>query len=519
VNDFLSNLRATWDKLSRTQRLATVGSFFGVLIVIAMLAAFYSREDYVPLFDYIRDRREALAVESKLKELNIPARSSDGGHVVLVPRSMRESAHLALAEANSLPDAVLSYREILDDNQSFGLTEKELDVRINRSREGSIAKTIMLFRNISHAQVHIDKAKDSLFVQDQKETRVSVLVTPSNPLEPIPGAQVQTILNLVTNAISGLKKENVFITDDKGGDLLGMVKEKDKKLDQSELTIRKERELTRKAVSALSEIYGEKNVNVAVTLELDFDSVDEESKELAPPVDGEEQGVKISEELRETESRTTDPKAVPGTQTNIPGYQAPENTLSASKSREQRINYAYKQKQRTVKRATGQIRRMSVMVVINLDALPEMTLSDEIRQGVSDLVASATGLDLKNRADKISVTAFTFNKLRFEREQKNESDIRAFQSSVFATGVFCAMMATMFMLGRRVLSKRRAYRQQLLRKAQEAIEEQSQNKEDVLTMEQREKNERERFLMEMAREDPEQLVKIIRTLMFDENYY
>ena len=43
--------------------------------------------------------------------------------------------------------------------------------------------------------------------------------------------------------------------------------------------------------------------------------------------------------------------------------------------------------------------------------------------------------------------------------------------------------------------------------------------EEVLTVEQKERNERERFLMELARENPEELVKTIRSFMMEESYY
>lgn len=519
MNEFLTNLRSTWDKFSRNQKMGAGVVFVLVLASIGGLAAFYAREDYVPLFDYIRDRREALAVEARLRELGIPNMATENGHIIMVPATMKESAHLGLAEANALPNAVPSYSEILDQNQSFGLTEKELDVRINRAKEGHLARTIMLFRNIDHAQVHVDAAKDSVFIEDQKETRVSVLLTPNDPLTRISEDQVKTIVNLVANSISGLKKENIFITDDKGTDLLGLIREKDQKLDHLQLTLKKETELKKKAASALSEIYGEDNINVALTLELDFDRIEEEAKELAPPVDGEEQGVKISEEIRETESETMDPKAVPGTQTNIPGYQGPENTRQKSKSREQRTNYAYQSRTRSIERAVGLIKRLTVSVVINKDVLPEDALTDEARQGIIDMVASATGLDTVNRNDRISVVAFTFKRLQYERAQKHEVNARKFQSSLFATGVACALLSAVVFLIRYQMIEQKRRKEEMLRKAQEAIQEQSQEREDIMTLEQREKNERERFLLEVAREDPEQLVRIIRSMMFDETYY
>ena len=65
----------------------------------------------------------------------------------------------------------------MDGNSSFGLTEKELDLRIKRAQQGNLSKTIMQYRNIKQAKVTIAEARDTLFSEDQKDTRVSVLIT------------------------------------------------------------------------------------------------------------------------------------------------------------------------------------------------------------------------------------------------------------------------------------------------------------------------------------------------------
>jgi flagellar M-ring protein FliF len=519
VKNYLSNLLEVWNRFSKSQKIAASVGFFSVLILIVVFAAVYSEEQYTPLFDYIRDKREALAVQSKLKELGFQTKSSEAGHVILVKENRKEQAHLALAEANALPEAVDGYKEIMDGGNSFGITDKELDLRINRSKEGSLAKTIMLFRNISHANVHVERATESLFSEDQKETRVSVLLTPVDPLTKISPDQVKTILNLVTHSVLGVKKENVFISDDKGRDLIDLLHEKDKKLSQREMTRKTERDLKKKAFQALAEIYGQENVTVEVNCMLDFDKVDEESKELLPPVAGEEQGVKISEETKETKSETRDPKEVPGTQTNIPGYQSPEMVRTLSETKEARVNYAYKQRTRNVIRATGLLRRVTVSVVINQDVLPEQTLSGDIRQRIVEMVSTAVGLDTESRSDKISVTSFAFNKLRLEYRKSRALEQREFEAKILSVSLISMVLGFMLLMYQQFRRKAIERRQELLRATRESLEEQAQVEEEVLTAEQKERNERERIVIEMVRENPDEMVKIIRTMMFDENYY
>ena len=136
---------------------------------------------------------------------------TEGGHIVSVAKSRKEAAHLALAQNNSLPDAVASYSEIMDGNSSFGLTEKELDLRIKRAQQGNLSKTIMQYRNIKQAKVTIAEARDTLFSEDQKDTRVSVLITMENPLEKIAAEQVKTIINLVKHSILGKERKYSYL--------------------------------------------------------------------------------------------------------------------------------------------------------------------------------------------------------------------------------------------------------------------------------------------------------------------
>ena len=86
----------------------------------------------------------------------------------------------------------------------------------------------MQYRNIKQAKVTIAEARDTLFSEDQKDTRVSVLITMENPLEKIAAEQVKTIINLVKHSILGVKKENIHISDDKGNDLIAMLVQKGK---------------------------------------------------------------------------------------------------------------------------------------------------------------------------------------------------------------------------------------------------------------------------------------------------
>ncbi|MBT3784710.1 flagellar M-ring protein FliF [bacterium] len=519
MKETLAKITEFWQKLSRIQQISMGIGAFGVLILVGVSAVFLGSEKYVPLFDYIKDRREALGVQSKLIELGFKVKSSEGGHIISVMKGKVEAAHLALAESNSLPDAIPSYEEILDTQSSFGLTEKELVVRINRAKEGKIARTIMQYRNVKRADVTIEMAQDVLFVEDQKDTTVSVLITMENALETMAAPQVRTTLNLISKSVLGVEDKNVHISDDKGNDLVALLKAKTKELSHYEKTRRKETELRRKAEQTLAEIYGEENIGVQVDVVLNFDEKEVEAKELKPPVKGEDQGVTISEEKKEHDTKTTDPKAIPGTTTNIPGYQAPDPTLTASMSKEQRINRAYNTKKTVIKHAIGLIKRLTVSVVINQAVLSDKILSEEEREKVIHAVAKAIGLDTIERRDEISVQAFVFNRIKFESLKRREKDYKDFEAKLASVAVI-AFLSAVFLGIYRYYRRLKIQRQRkTLEMAQRAIAEQQEVEEEVLTVEQKERNERERFLMEMARENPDELVKTIRSFMMEESYY
>jgi flagellar M-ring protein FliF len=519
MQDFFTNLKDMWDRFSKTQRIIVGVGFMVSVLAVAIFTAMYSGETYVYLYDHIKDTNEVLAVQRTLKEFNIPVKIGPTGHSIKVPKGKKEEAQLKLSEAGKLPDAVFSYNEIMDANSSFGLTQKELDLRINRSKEGSLAKTIMLMRNIKHAKVHIERAGESLFSQDQKETRVSVVLTPDNPLDEFTADEVRTILNIVKHSVLGVKAENIFISDDKSRDLVRKLTEKDAKLTQQQMIARKEQDLISKAKKILSEVYGSKNVEVKLNCELDFDKVDEESSDIAPPVAGEEQGVKISEETKESKTRTREPRDVPGTQTNIPGYQAEVDIKNETETKEARINYAYKQRKRNIVKAVGTLKRITVAVVINKEILPDGKFTDEIKRDVTDLVSNAVGLDLETRNDRISVAAMPFNQTIIDKIEEKRVKKREFDSKLFSTSVTCLFLGMILLMVQNSRRAARRKRAELIQQTQKELEEQTKDEEEVLTSEQRDKIERERFILEMVKESPDEMVKIIRTMMFDENYY
>jgi flagellar M-ring protein FliF len=136
---------------------------------------------------------------------------------------------------------------------------------------------------------------------------------------------------------------------------------------QLEVQHRFEHEMERRVAGMLDRVLGPNRAAVRVTAELKFDQVEENSETYEPVANNE--GLPRSTQ-RNVESYTgtgTLPGGVPGTESNIPGYQAQyaaASNNSYSKSSET-VNYEMNKKVAKVVEAPGAVKRLSVAVMVD----------------------------------------------------------------------------------------------------------------------------------------------------------
>ncbi|HHY90646.1 MAG TPA: flagellar M-ring protein FliF, partial [Clostridiales bacterium] len=263
-----------------------------------------------------------------------------------------------------------------------------------------------------------------------------VELAPGKTLSP---EQVNGIVMLVANAVKDLDPANVSVIDNKG--IVLNRKSEDgtfQATTQLNLQQQVQEELKNALTQFLSTIYGPNNVAVMVNVKLDFDSEVTDVQQFSPPIEGETTGlIRSMTDLRE--QVINQPQGgVPGTEENTgnqePEYREADGGTSQYDKANQTINYELNELNKKIVKAQGQIKDITVAVLINQRALVDQELTEDHKQEIINLVSACTGLDTK----VVEVMATDFDtgieELSLEDEKGLLGDI-----PMWAVGLFIAL--------------------------------------------------------------------------------
>ncbi len=390
---YREKLTENWSRLQKWQQMSVMAVVAVIMTIIVSLIAFSGGERFAVLFSNL-DPQDAALITSRLKEENIEYRLENQGRNILIPDDQVYEKRLLFA-AEGLPQSGIVGYEIFDEN-NIGLTDFVQQLNYKRALEGELSRTINSISEIEFARVHIMIPKPSLFIEDEEPASASVLVklVPGKRLKP---DQVQGIANLIAASVEGLQAEKVTIVDSRGK-VLSDQSDKNSLVEltatQFDLQRKVESYLEDKVSTLLAGIVGTNNYMVRVTSELDFNQVERTMESYDPE----------SSTIRSQESdKVNNPDA------NAPGSQS-ENVVT---------NYEISKTVQRVIGSVGNIRRLSVAVIINgkyetiiADDGTEVTQytqrSDEELEKIAAMVKNAIGFDA-GRNDQVEVTSMPFD--------------------------------------------------------------------------------------------------------------
>lgn len=424
MNTFLQQLaqqvKDVWARLNRTQRILLVTVPSVILIVLLAFIAWSARPGYEVLYSKM-NQKDASDVVASLKKANVPYKISESGDkvTILVPTEKVYDSRLTLA-SQGLPRGGGVGFELFDETK-FGMTDFTQKVNFKRALEGELQRTIRSLSEVEDARVHIVMPEPELFTDREKPTTASVVLT-LKPDTQLKRDQVRGIVHMVASSVEGLKPESVNVVDNAGNMLSAFIQEEqaDNDAEQSGTTLTQQAKLTlhqmevqrnfekdieRKVNAMLTKVLGTTRIAVSVSAELNFDKTETESEVFEPVVDG--QGIVRSSQTKkeqyvgDTGMPSTVVGGVPGTDSNIPGYQAVNGGNAQFSREEATTNYEIN---RTVKRsqaAPGAPKRVSVSVFV--DGLQAQQVSS-----IKTAVVAAAGLDL-GRGDQVAVENMPFD--------------------------------------------------------------------------------------------------------------
>jgi flagellar M-ring protein FliF len=385
-----------WSALDMRRRiivvLATAAAFAAVLGVARMASApswalLYAGLDPAAAGEVV----SALAARGAAHEVR--------GDAIYVEAAARDALRMALA-GDGLPAGGPAGYELLDSLSGFATTAQMFDAAYLRAKEGELARTIAASPHVRAARVHIALPATRQFRRDQRATAA---VTVTSAAGSLPPGQARAVRHLVAAAVAGLAPEDVTVVDSVSGLALDPADDPGAGpgTDARAADLRGALERLLAARVGAGHVLVEVSIDAAtereVVVERRFDpqgrvAISSETEERSDSASGSEQGVTVASNLPDGDAAGTGDRQSRSSQTR------------------ERVNYEVSETKREVERLPGQIRRISVAVLVDGVRAADGTWSPREAAELADLealAAAAAGLDTA-RGDTILVRSMQF---------------------------------------------------------------------------------------------------------------
>ena len=436
INDFRIQFQNFFQNLTFGKKLFLFSTLAIVVLGLLALIYFSSQTTWSPLVSGIAIE-DASLITKKLDEQQIPYIIQGGGTGILVPADMLDRVRLDIASSGIQMGGIVGL-EIFD-KDNLAATEFQQKVQYKRAIEGELSRLVSKIKTIKSAKISVAFPERSLFLENEKHPSASVVLEMSGNNN-LSKKGVDTIITLVAGAIPGMQKEHVTVSDQKGN----LLTKGTLAIDDSETRTRNvgyqqaiENRLEQKALSQLEKIVGKDRVEVRITAKIDFDS-SESVEELVDP----DASALLSEEVsseKSTGSRSI-PVGVPGVVSNAPEVRAGASevaNVSDVNKKTRRTNFVNSKKHVVKKKASGEVQRISVAVI--LDGKYEYVRNDtgevvgdpvykawnpQELEDIERIVKVAVGFN-QQRGDTIQVRNIRFHQQMFEIEHLKAQKTKA----------------------------------------------------------------------------------------------
>jgi len=390
-------------------------------IAVGFAVVLWSQEpDYTPLLTDVQnvDANQAVGV---LQSSDIPYKIDSRSGGLLVAADQLHSARMKLAAVGIADNRNVGF-ELLDKEQGLGTSQFMENISYRRGLEGELARTITSLKSIRSARVHLGLPKATVFVRDARKPSASVFIDLMSGRS-LQGGQVNAITNLVASSVPQLDPMDVTIVDQNGRLLSNQGETEDAAMSahQFEYTRKLEAVINNRIEGILLPIVGVDSFRTEVSADVDF-TAQEETQEAYNP---ELQVLRSEQTMEEQRSGLAGGGGVPGALSNQPpgGVSAPEvatgaegaTAISATSGQNKRTqatrNYELDRTISHTKYQQGQVRRLSVAVVVD-NAVPAggneaAPWAEADIDRLTNLVKSAVGFD-ETRGDIVTVINVPF---------------------------------------------------------------------------------------------------------------
>lgn len=409
MNSFLETLK----QLGPTRLGIMGGILFALLIFFIFISMRVSTPDYSLLYNDLSST-DSSAIAARLEESEIKYQISEDGSRVTVPDTEVGRARMLLAEAGLPNGGSLGY-EIFDESSGFGTTNEIVNLNKVRALEGELSRTISSLDPVRSARVHLVLPERELFSRESRTASASVALG-LRPGASLSNDQIMAVQSLVASAVPDLKPEKVSLID-QAGNLLARGNEETGNtatLKAEEQRIKYEQRLQRAVEDLVGRIVGYGNVRATISADLNYDRIST-NEELYDP---ESQIARSTQTIEENNTERDANEQNVSVENNLPAVGNDlffDDAPSLESNRlEETTNFEISKTIRSVVRETGEVRRLSVAVLVdgtyetNAEGVETyVPRTDAELDKIAALVQSAVGYEI-DRGDTIEVVNMQF---------------------------------------------------------------------------------------------------------------
>ena len=369
-----------WQSLPGRSQLYAVLGVAALIAVVALMWVGARDSDYRILFPNMSEKDGGQVIE-RLTQLNVPYRFTEGG-TIMVPSARVPELRMKLAAAG-LPSASTGGYELMDKN-SFGQTQGQERMKMQRVIEGELTTTIQSLESVKSARVHLALPNQNGFFREQQKPSASVVLT-LHAGRTLERNQIAGIVRVVSGSVPELSGKAVSVVDSTGALLSGAGDDESAQgLDSQQLQFRREVEAShvKRVMALLEPVVGRDNVRASISAEIDFAQVMQEAVAYRPNQGGDARAA-VREQRNEesTQPGSATVGGVPGATSNQPPTQATAPINGASQAltgapgaagagagparKEAAMRYEVDKTTTVTRNAAGGVRRLSAAVVVN----------------------------------------------------------------------------------------------------------------------------------------------------------
>lgn len=411
ITDTIKTFIVNFKNLPNNRKIAIIAVLMIIIALAITMFLWLPKQDYQVLYTNLSPE-DAGNVIAKLKEKKVPYNVKD--NIIYVPSGRVHELRLELA-AQGIPSGGVVGFEIFD-KSSIGLTEFSQRVNYIRALQGELARTIKQIQEVDQVRVHIAIPEKTIFTEKEDHPTASVVLK-LKPGRTLSKEQIAGMVHLVSSSVEGLSPQHVTVVD-QHGNLLSAPKDQAQVVQAEQVEYKRNIEKTyeKNIQSMLENIVGKGKAVVRVSTEIDFSKVERLEEKYDPDT------IAIKSEQR-TQEKTMAPQTggIPGVLSNQPGQGQTTTSQNIQSQRQQEnINYEVSKSISKILQSTGQIKKISVAVLVDGIYKEEkgrkiyLPRSEEEIKKYQELVQAAIGYN-KERGDRIIVESMPFETIPEEK--------------------------------------------------------------------------------------------------------